>query len=68
MSTRTYPCLNCGAGIEMDDVQIQAAVMTMPEGCYCSECSDRLRAAPSFEAWADSEWHSQRQRWENTQS
>jgi hypothetical protein len=40
----------------MDDVQVQAALMTQPEGFYCGDCTARLAAAPSFAAWVDAEW------------
>jgi hypothetical protein len=49
------PCLSCHAPMQMDDAELQAALLTMPEGCYCAECSARLAAAPSFAAWLDSE-------------
>jgi hypothetical protein len=66
--TSTLPCLSCGTDMELDEVQVQAALMTMPEGCYCGECSDRLRAAPSFEAWATDEWARQQQRYRDHQA
>jgi hypothetical protein len=43
----------------MDRIEAQAAIATMPEGCYCDECSARLAAAPSFEEFLHSEWERQ---------
>jgi hypothetical protein len=51
------PCLSCGVPLPpMDGVQVQAALMTMPEGCYCGDYSARLAAAPSYGDWLDAEW------------
>jgi hypothetical protein len=52
----TVPCLSCGARMEMDDVQLQAAWMTQPEGFYCGDCSAQLAAAPSSADWIDTAW------------
>ena len=58
-------CLSCHAALPpMDDIELKAALATMPEGCYCDQCSARLAAAPSFAAWLDSEWQRQQREYQ----